>query len=377
MTSIIDIGRCAVNGVLQMLSYKTKRKIVIIESDDWGNAGVSSHVLYDKLLSLGLPLQRSLYDKFDTLASSSDLELLFDVLTKYHDMNGKSPIITANTVVANPDYEKIRKHNFEKYYFEPFTQTLSRFSSEHQNSFMTWKEGIASGIFFPQFHGREHLNEALWMNELRKGEGSLTRLAFDNRVHGVFSDDAILRARSRETLYFQSKDELTAINNALSEGLDMFEQIFGYRSRSFIAPRYVWNRVNEEILSRNGVCFLQGQQTQLIPHLNKDSKHKRLRYTGQRNTFGQTYLTRNAFFEPVSNENATEECLHRIDKAFTAKIPAIISTHRINFMGHLDPNNRGNNLRKLDTLLSSITKKWPEVEFMSSVELGELIVKNR
>lgn len=375
MNSIGLIVRLLFNRALRVLSYKTDRKIVVFESDDWGNAGVSSRTQYDRLLGLGLPLERSIYDRFDTLANSTDLQMLFDILSKYRDSEGNVPIITANTVVANPDYAKIRQNGFKKYCFEPFNQTLARFSDEHSNAFELWEQGITAGVFFPQFHGREHLNEALWMNELRKGEGTLTRLAFDNRIHGVFTDDVQLRARSREMLYFNSTEQLTLINDALKQGLDMFENIFGYRSKSFIAPRYVWSSSNEHTLSGSGVRYLQGQQFQLIPRHDSETKRKKIRYTSCHNSLGQIYLTRNVFFEPVSDKNATEHCLNLIDKAFAANMPAIVSTHRINFMGHLDPDNRDNGLRELNTLLWSIVKRWPDVEFMTSVALGELIEK--
>jgi hypothetical protein len=53
--------------------------------------------------------------------------------------------------------------------------------------------------------------------------------------------------------------------------------------------------------------------------------------------------------------------------------PAIICTHRINYVGYIDSSNRDSNLKKLNDLLIAILKKWPETEFMNSVTLGELI----
>ena len=56
--------------------------------------------------------------------------------------------------------------------------------------------------------------------------------------------------------------------------------------------------------------------------------------------------------------------------------PAIISTHRLNYVGYINPSNRDKNLKLLDHLLSSILKKWPDVEFMTSVELGDTILND-
>ena len=42
-------------------------------------------------------------------------------------------------------------------------------------------------------------------------------------------------------------------------------------------------------------------------------------------------------------------------------------------MGTINPENRAEGLKKLDQLLGAIIKKWPEVEFITSMELGDII----
>jgi hypothetical protein len=42
-------------------------------------------------------------------------------------------------------------------------------------------------------------------------------------------------------------------------------------------------------------------------------------------------------------------------------------------MGELDPGNRKVNLRLFKELLQRILKQWPDVEFMTSDKLGDLI----
>ena len=44
-------------------------------------------------------------------------------------------------------------------------------------------------------------------------------------------------------------------------------------------------------------------------------------------------------------------------------------------MGYLNPKNRSENLMKLKSLLTKIKKYWPEVEFLSSNQLGNLMNK--
>ena len=68
-----------------------------------------------------------------------------------------------------------------------------------------------------------------------------------------------------------------------------------------------------------------------------------------------------------------DSCLSEIEISFKWKKPAIISSHRVNYVGGLSLKNRDNGLIQLEKLLIMITKKWPDVEFMTSNELGYLI----
>ena len=63
--------------------------------------------------------------------------------------------------------------------------------------------------------------------------------------------------------------------------------------------------------------------------------------------------------------------------AFACGTPAIITSHRVNFIGSLDLKNRTENLQKFSELLSEILKRWPDVEFMTSDALGNLILKDK
>ncbi len=96
---------------------------------------------------------------------------------------------------------------------------------------------------------------------------------------------------------------------------------------------------------------------------------------GKKSQDGLIYLIRNVNFEPVENPNKdwVGNAMKEIETAFLWKKPAIISTHRVNFMGTLDPNNRKRNLQLLSRLLKTIVKKYPNVEFMSSDQVGGLI----
>ena len=63
--------------------WRTSRKIVVIESDDWGSIRMSSNESYNALQKAGLSLDKGAgarYNKYETLASKEDLQHLFDFL---------------------------------------------------------------------------------------------------------------------------------------------------------------------------------------------------------------------------------------------------------------------------------------------------------
>ena len=96
---------------------------------------------------------------------------------------------------------------------------------------------------------------------------------------------------------------------------------------------------------------------------------------GEKNRFGQYYIVRNAFFEPYKGGavDYVGECLNRINIAFQCHKPAIISSHRVNFIGTLDESHRDKNLGLLKELLKKLIQQWPDVEFLTSDQLGDLI----
>ena len=102
---------------------------------------------------------------------------------------------------------------------------------------------------------------------------------------------------------------------------------------------------------------------------------KTFNYTGKKNQLGQTYLVRNCVFEPTENRGLdwVAFCMQQIAAAFRWNLPANISSHRVNFCGHIDPQNRQKGLKELKLLLAAIVQRWPDVEFMTSNELGKLI----
>lgn len=371
-----NLKKSVISHVQNLPGWRTNRKIVVIESDDWGSIRMPSRQVYDTLKNEGFKVDQDPFLKYDSLASESDLTNLFEVLSSVKDKNGDHARITANTIMANPDFEKIRAADFSTYYFEPFTKTLSRYPN-HTKSFALWKEGMNSGIFHPQFHGREHINVGRWMKALQNNDSNMRR-AFDLEMISISSEPSEMRFGYMEALDYFSPEEKAEKPAIVEEGLELFHQTFGYASRSFIASCYVWDNEIEHVLHKNGVQFIQGVAQQLLPNTKNDahSFKKSYHYIGQKNKMSQLYLTRNAYFEPCLLPDDTDHigyCMKRMEIAFKMKKPAIIASHRLNYIGGIHSENRDRNLKIFRDLLFKITQKWPEVEFMTSDELGKLI----
>lgn len=359
-------------NLLSIPGWTTNRKIVVIESDDWGSIRMPSERAYEKLLKAGIPVNKDPYCLYDSLASEDDLTALFETLKKHKDKNGNHPVITANTIVANPDFEKIRACNFSRYHYEIFTESLIR-SPHHTNSFQLWEQGIQSGIFKPQFHGREHLNVKLWMEALQKGNREVL-LAFNEGVFGIpVLSSKNMRGNYMAAFDYKDRAHLIEIVDIIKDGLDLFESIFNFRSTTLIAPCYIWPEEIESNLFDEGILGLQGINYQFTPIPDKLKYKKTYNFIGQKNKYGQRYLVRNAFFEPTHfpSTDYSKEIIDRIKISFFWKKPVIISSHRLNFIGSLIEQNRTVNLNKFDSVLNTILSEWPDVEFMSSAELLE------
>ncbi len=366
MTVIRNLRYCLSN----LPGWRTDRKIVIFESDDWGSIRMSSKDAFRKLVDSGIPIQNNPYCKYDALESNADLENLFEVLERFKDKNGNHPVFTGVNVVANPDFEKIKASDFQQYFYEPFTETLKRYPS-HDRVCQLWKEGVEKRLFVPQFHGREHLNVQRWMRDLRTGNKH-TRLGFDQGLWGIYS--SLIKADYQAAFDLEFASDLEYQQTVITDGIDLFKELHGYQPRFFVPTNGHFNLTLEATLKSKGIKYIMLDKFQKEPL--GDGKYKtHIRFLGKMNKHGQIYMSRNAGFEPSQfpTMDNVSFCLKSLEMAFRLHKPATISTHRVNYIGWLHSENRVETLRQLKVLLGEIIKKWPDVEFMTSDELGDLI----
>src|SRR5690554_6167364 len=174
-----SVGRNLTNAK----GWRTNRKIIVIESDDWGSIRMPNRGIFRDFKGLGFDIDSCPYCRCDTLANTEDLISLFEVLRSFKDREGRHPKFTFNTVMANPLFNKIRESGYAEYFYEAFPETLARYYP-NENVFDLWRQGIADKLIQPQFHGREHVNVLSWLHLLREGNKPLLE-AFDMGFWGI------------------------------------------------------------------------------------------------------------------------------------------------------------------------------------------------
>lgn len=364
--------RKIVKAISNLPGWSTKRKIIVIESDDWGSIRMPStktrKFLENHNVNLNKGLESYRYSLFDTLCSEEDLDALFSTLQKFKDSNNRHPVITALSLCSNPDFKKIESDNFNSYYYESIKDTFLKYNRGQVINI--WNEGQQNCLFFPEFHGREHLNVPAWMRLLRSGNKQI-KIAFNEEMWAITIPGQVVDLQAAFDLEFASDFE--SHKNVINSGLKIFETLFNRKALYFVPPNGPFNNELFEEAKNRGVNLVSSAKIQREVFGEGRTK-LRFHWLGKNNSYNQTTITRNCIFEPSdTSKDWISLCLRDIASAFKYKKPAIISSHRVNYIGGLCERNRKKGLQDLSNLLAKILKTWPEVEFMTSVELGNAI----
>ena len=152
--------------------------------------------------------------------------------------------------------------------------------------------------------------------------------------------------------------------------------MFGFESKSFCPSQSIYGEHIFEVLKKNGVLAIQAGQ-QLEPydlHLRKINH-----YWGDQTSNGLIFWRRNCTFEPYKSTSFdhVDECLKQMSIAFRWGKPAVINSHRINFTSRLDSDLRDRTFKDLNILLTAMLRKWPDIEFVNSAQLAEIMLAEK
>ncbi|MCX8491159.1 MAG: hypothetical protein ORN54_08835 [Cyclobacteriaceae bacterium] len=352
--------------------WRTNRKIVVFSVDDYGNIRIASKEARLRLISRGLNLSANRFDHYDALEDSNDLDALFGALSSVKDLNGNHAVFTAFAVPATIDFDRMASEGYERFQYVLLNDVLER-TLGYDGTWKHWQEGIKNRFIIPQFHGREHVN-LKFLNHFLQQKNKMVLACLEERCWAGLDFSPFPNLDYVSSFSFEQHSEMESLNSIAIDGLAKFENVFGYSARNFNSPGASAYSDLEKVLAANGIRYID------TPPLKREHKGngkyiKRYGYVGQSNSFNQTYLIRNCVFEPslTNGVDSVERALYEVAVAFQFSKPAVISSHRVNFCGHIDEKNRAMGITALHSLLHKIVERWPDVEFMTANELGDLI----
>lgn len=368
------------NHLKNSLGWKSKRKLVVISIDDYGNVRLDSKEAREKMNSAGLKVLNR-FDAFDTLETKLDLEMLYETLTSVKDKNGNPAIFTPFSIPCNIDFERMKEEEYSTYHYELLPVTFDKLSKTnpkaYEGTWELWNEGIKNKLMAPQFHGREHFNLKVFTEKLNNKDAELLT-ALQNRSNTSISKTGYATINYTAAYEFWDVSENVKLQEIIEDGLDNFKTVFGYNSTHFNPPGGREHNSLHAKLSSLGVKSLDNSFVKK-EHQGLGKYTTKLCLNGSFNSNGLLQLVRNVVFEPNSDTNVDSVALamRQIDIAFKYNATVNISSHRVNFCGHVDENNRKEGLESLQKLLKNIVAKYPDVEFVSIEELVAIILKDK
>ena len=367
MGSLGQLKSATLALLANLRGWKTPRKLLVIESDDWGAIRMPGPQAYQQLLKAGIRVDRSRYDSLDCLENRNDFQALMNVIDDHRDFSGRPATFTINTVMGNPNFEAIERDDFERFHHQHLFESYRHYHGEDLEP--DWRKAMGARLIRPQFHAREHLNSPLWMADLQAGHEE-ARLAFHQGFYGLKTRTGSARQKNYLATYWSdSPEHLADITKILDDGLSQFRKTFGFDSATFVGCNYVWPEAVEVQLRERGVMLLQTQRGHSQPDPYSDGSIRiRRHHTGQTNRYGQRYAVRNVRFEPYLDENTdwASRAMAEISQAFRLNRPAVVCSHRINYVAGMNMAHRDRSLKDLDRLLTGVRQRWPDVEFVTS-----------
>jgi hypothetical protein len=345
---------------------KIAGKYLIIESDDWGAIRTPSKKVMNNFSDKGFDISNSVYKK-DSLESNEDVDMLCNVLANFKDSNGNPLKFTTNTIMANPDFEKIKNSDYLQYFYEPLQHTFSQYPA-HDKVLQKWIQAINNNLFVPQFHGREHLQINRWLKMLQSGNTNALYSFSQGATYSGKADYSFM-----EAFDWDDTSDIELHKSIITDGLQLFKEMFGFASASFIAPCYNWDPSLSTHLVNQDISIIQGARFQFAPTGTFEKYQLIPHYFGQQLN-GLTYNVRNCFLEPSlqASKDWVDSCLGEIQAAFMWNKPAVICSHRINYIGFIDEKNRERGLRDLQAVIKAVLKKWPDVQFIATNQLADI-----
>ncbi|GAO34869.1 hypothetical protein SCT_0249 [Sulfuricella sp. T08] len=313
--------------------------VVIFESDDWG-AG---------------PLEQA-----------KALENLREILAKFKDKKGRTPVATLGVILATADTQRIKNTDGVEY----FSKSLSEPVYTPLRDVM--EEGVRQGVFALHLHGMEHYWPQTLMQVAAKDMNVRDWLQSDG-IPGTESLPSHLQARWTDASALPSR-ALTneAVRAVMTEEASLFGTCFKMRPRVAVATTFVWTEEVESAWGKEGidVIITPGARYTCRDATGKPGGEDKRMMNGELNKRGQIYLVRDVYFEPMLGHKP-ERLVNDAKERVRLGRPCLVEMHRSNFIGATEKCDTS--LRVLEAALEQLQHTFPEIHFMTSLELAEAI----
>jgi len=338
--SVVRLLVLVVLGGLMLLPGRQRSAVdwgevraIAFQSDDWGLAGFVPEAA--ALADLERPaLQAGRFPTVywqSTLEDSAAVAGLADLLSRYRGRDGLPPVWQANYILSSLtlDARAGGGEDAERRWVQHDLPDLPP-GYARPGLWSAVGAAIERGVWRPEFHGTFHYDPQ------RRREASLR-----NETARVATERGVIvfpgSARAWELGPWRPLEVLAA---ELDHSRQVFRRLFGRDPVSVIAPDYVWDHRCEDLWDSRGLRVIQAKREQrharwlhlgLLGRVLKvtDRAWARLRFPAR------TYLERNCDLEAVqasSWQARVQTCLREILAAFDRREPAIVESHRVNFV---------------------------------------------
>ncbi len=346
---LLGVAGLLLDGPRGLVDWRAAR-VVVLESDDWGLSGFfpESAPAAPARALLGGGFPAPYWDS--TLEDSLDVASLAALLARHVGRDGLPPVLQANMIVSALEPERAEGDAAAPLAWRRIDLPDLPRGYPRPGLAAAVDAAIAAGVWRPEFHGAFHYDPAR------------RRAALESRPD--------LRPLLEETVLFPGSDtawELGAwratgeLRAELAAAVAVFTARFGHRPVSICAPDYVWDPRCEGLWAEQGLTVIQAKREQRDSRRPGGGPAARLRKVLGRawdrwRHPERLYLDRNCRFEPAQAADsaaAVAGCVAAVRRAWARGEPAVIETHRVNFVS-LAPGAAARGRRQLDLLLAAL-----------------------
>ena len=192
-------------------------------------------------------------------------------------------------------------------------------------------------------------------------------------IPGTESLPSPLQARWTDASVLPSRAlENEVLRAAITEEANLFGACFNVRPRVAVATTFVWTEEVEAAWAKEGidVIITPGARYTCRDATGKPGGEDKRMVNGELSKNGQIYLVRDIYFEPMLG-HTPERLVNDAKERARLGRPCLVEMHRFNFIGAAEKCDTS--LRVLETALEQLQHAFPEIRFMTSLELADAI----